>query len=127
MSAASRRHWRDEKALDLYSLAASLALAASPWVVAVSRPAGRIDAWAVGGLIAIVSLVAVVWLTEWEEWVKLGLAIWLVIAPWMLGFVHTAEMHISIGIGLFIAFITLLEIWLLHYPQTGPEGEKPHT
>jgi hypothetical protein len=128
MFAGSRPQWRAEKALDLYSLAASLVLAASPWMVAASRTAERVDAWTAGGLIAIISLVAILWLNEWEEWIKLGLAIWLVAAPWALGFTHTTEMHISIGVGLFIAFITLLEIWLLHYPQAAPgAGETPQT
>jgi hypothetical protein len=39
----------------------------------------------------------------------------------LLGFRHTVAMFINLAVGLSIAYLTLLELWLTHY---GPSPEK---
>ena len=39
----------------------------------------------------------------------------------MLGFQHTVAMFINLAVGLSIAYLTLLDLWLTHY---GPSPEK---
>jgi hypothetical protein len=82
----------------------------------------RIEIWVSGAAIAAIAIAAIVAFSDWEEWLNLLLGIWLVISPWVLGFVHTKAMHVSILIGVMVAFIAGLELWLRHYePNYGSE------
>ena len=78
-----------------------------------SQPA-RFDLWLTGIAIAVLSFAAIVAFAEWEEWLSLLLALWLIAAPWVLGFTHTKAMHVSVGAGIIIAFLTGLDLWLEH-------------
>jgi hypothetical protein len=50
----------------------------------------------------------------WTEWINLLLGFWLIASPWVLGFAHTRAMHVSIGVGVVVAFLAALEIWLVY-------------
>ena len=77
-----------------------------------------------GAAITAISIAAIVAFSDWEEWLNLLLEVWLVISPWVIGFVHTRAMHVSILIGAMIAFFAALELWLTHYePNYGSEHE----
>ena len=108
------KHWRRESALDLYNLMLALALLAAPWLFALTNSAGKLDLWASGAAIAAISLAALFAFARWEEWANLLLGLWLVASPWLLGFAHTRAMHFSIGIGCVVAFLALLELWLVY-------------
>jgi general stress protein CsbA len=57
-----------------------------------------------GAVIAAVSAVALFWEQRWEEWVDVVLGLWLIAAPFVLGFTHDSmAMWSSMIIGLFIA------------------------
>ena len=43
-------------------------------------------AWVSAVVIGALAVAAIVAFTEWEEWVNLALGIWVVLAPWILGF-----------------------------------------
>ena len=43
------------------------------------------------------------------------------VSPWVLGFQHTVAMFINLAVGLSIAYLALLDLWLTHY---GPSPEK---
>jgi hypothetical protein len=64
-------------------------------------------------LIVAVSLAAVVAFAEWEEWINAALGVWLIVAPWILGFAHTKAMHVSIAVGIVVTYLALLELWLI--------------
>jgi hypothetical protein len=106
--------WRRESALDVYNLLFAVVLLAAPWLFALTNSTGKMDLWASGAAIAAISLVALVAFAEWEEWANLLLGLWLIVSPWLLGFAHTRAMHFSIGIGCLVAFMALLELWLLY-------------
>jgi hypothetical protein len=78
------------------------------------------DLWASGAAIAALSLAAIVAFANWEEWANFALGIWLIVSPWVLGFTHTTAMHFSIGVGAAVAFLALLELWLV-YEEAHPE------
>ena len=59
---------------------------------------------------------------EWEEWVVLLAGLWIVLSPFVLGFQYTA-MRVSIGIGLAVSYLAVLDLWLIHY---GPRTMKHH-
>jgi SPW repeat len=112
-------------ALDGYELAFGLFLFISPWLFAYASEQARIDIWGTGGLIATISMAAIVTFSNWEQWLNLALGIWLVISPWALGFMHTKAMHVSILVGAMVAFMAALELWLAHFePDYGSERAK---
>jgi hypothetical protein len=104
--------WRRESALDLYNLLLAVVLLAAPWLFTLTNSTGKLDLWASGAAIAVISLAAMVAYTHWEEWANLLLGFWLIVSPWILGFTHTRAMHFGIGIGCVVAFMAALELWL---------------
>jgi hypothetical protein len=106
--------WRRESALDLYNLLLAVLLVASPWLFALTNSTGKADLLASGIVIAVLSLAAMVAYANWEEWVNVFIGLWLIVSPWILGFVHTRAMHFAIGIGAVIVFMAMLELWLVY-------------
>jgi len=97
---ARRTAWpRRESALDLYTLACGAFLLIAPWLFGFVRPSGRLDAELVGLAVIVLSVAAIFAFADWEEWLKVLLGLWLIAAPWILGFAHTSAMHVSIGHG----------------------------
>ncbi len=88
---------------DFYNLIVAFFLFVSPWLFAYVSSAARLDFWASGALV------------EWEELLNLALGLWLMAAPWLTGFAHTKAAHISLGVGIVIAYLAALELWLAHY------------
>jgi len=113
------RTWRRESVLDLYNLALAAVLFFSPWLFKLTNSTGKMDIWASGAAIAAISLVAIAAYANWEEWANFALGLWLVASPWLLGFAHTRAMHFSIGVGVVVAFMAALELWLV-YDGTHP-------
>jgi SPW repeat len=106
---------RHDSILEIYNLVLAVFVFASPWLFAyVSRPA-RLELWMTSIAIAVLSFAAIIAFAEWEEWLSLLLALWLVAAPWVLGFAHTTAMHVSVTAGIIIAFLAGLDLWLEHY------------
>jgi hypothetical protein len=118
------RKWRRESILDFYNLALAAVLLVSPWLFTLTNRAGRLDILATGAAIAAISLGAIVAFASWEEWMNLLLGLWLVASPWILGFTHTRAMHFSIGLGAVVAFLAVLELWLV-YEATHLGHEAP--
>lgn len=118
--------WRRESVLDLYILLLAAVLFASPWLFRLTNGIGKVDLLASGAVIAVISLAAIVAYADWEEWANLLLGVWLIGSPWLLGFAHTRAMHFSIGIGLVVAFLAALELWLrydaAHQDQLPPSA-----
>ena len=119
---------RRVSALDVYEIVFGLFLLVSPWLFAYVSEKARIDIWASGAAIAAISIAAIVVFSNWEEWLNLLLGVWLIISPWLLGFMHTKAMHVSILIGAMVAFVAALELWLVHYePDYGSERPQQIT
>jgi hypothetical protein len=108
------RRWQRESVLDLYNLLLAGLLFVSPWLFRLTNSPGRMDLWATGAVIAVISLAAMVAYKNWEEWANLLLGLWLIASPWLLGFAHTRAMHFSVGIGIVVTFLAALDLWL-HY------------
>jgi hypothetical protein len=105
--------------LDLYNLVLAAVLFVSPWLFKLTNSTGKMDLWVTGAAIAAISLAAIAAYADWEEWANLLLGLWLIASPWILGFAHTRAMHFSIGIGVVVAFLAALELWLV-YEETHP-------
>lgn len=117
--------WRRETALDVYSLGLGVILLASPWLFSFAREPARADDWVTGFLVIVVAGAAVLAYAKWEEWAGLILGLWLLASPWLLGFAHTKAMHVNIVLGLAIAFMSGLELWLIRYDPATGDGRGP--
>ncbi len=120
------KRWRPESVLDLYNLLLAMFLFISPWLFARANGTAAVDLRVSGAAIAALSLAAVLAFANWEEWANLLLGFWLIVSPWALGFAHTRAMHFSIGVGLAVAFLAALELWLV-YDASHPEATAPQT
>jgi SPW repeat len=101
--------------LDVYNLVLAIFLFVSPWLFAYANNVVRLDFWASGVLLAVVSAAAIAAFSEWEEWLNLALGTWLACAPWLLGYAHTRAMHVSVGAGIIVIYLAGLRLWLMHY------------
>ncbi len=115
---------RREAVFDAYNLAIGAFLFVSPWLLGLTRENARLDTWAVGAALVVLSLAAIVLFAEWEEWLSLLLACWLIVSPWVLGFAHTKAMHWAIGIGVVSLYLSALELWMIHYDQPGHQLQR---
>jgi SPW repeat-containing protein len=106
------QRWRSESVLDLYNLLLAAVLFGTPSFLAHASRTAELDLWLSGAAIVILSLAAMIAFSMWEEWVNLALALWLIASPWILGFTHTSAMHFAVAIGVAIAFLAALELWL---------------
>ena len=106
------RKWHAESVLDIYNLLLALILFGAPWFFAHASRTADLDLRLSSAAIIILSLAAIIAFSAWEEWINFALGLWLVASPWLLGFAHTRAMHFSIGIGVAIAFLAALELWL---------------
>lgn len=117
-----------EAAVDVVNLGLGVFLFASPWLFALPPGLGRTTSWMAGATIAIVAVLSIVNLfefasdPEWfqqEEWINLVVGLWVAVCPWIIGFHQdTIAMDVHFAVGLAIAAIAAVELWLLHH--------KPH-
>jgi predicted MFS family arabinose efflux permease len=95
---------------DFLNLLLGLGLFVSPWVfgyTAQENAAG--NAYLAGLIVAAMALAALYAFQEWEEWVSGIFGVWLIIAPWVMGFSTVAAAmysHVVIGIA-----VLVLAIW----------------
>ncbi len=98
---------------DLCNLLLAGLLFISPWImgfVGVTMPAW--NAWIVAVALAVVAFAALSVFAEWEEWVNLLLGIWLMAAPWVLGFTGNFNAfwtHIALGV--LTATVSAWAVW----------------
>ena len=107
---------RKENALDFYKLVLGGFLFLSPWLFAFSYSVSRLDAWASGTLLMVLSAAAMIAFVDWKEWLALALGLWMLAAPWILGLPHVAT-KIHIAAGLICTYLAGLELWLAHYHE----------
>jgi hypothetical protein len=120
------RKWRSESALDLYNVILAVLLFASPWMFSLTNGTARMDFWICSAAVVAISLGAIFVYANWEEWANLLFGLWLVASPWILGFSQTRAMHFAVGIGAMMAFLALLELWLM-YEKAHPFGASATT
>jgi hypothetical protein len=99
--------------LEVYQLVLAIFLFVSPWLFAFAHGALRVDTLVSAALVAVFCLVALVAFRQWEEWINCILGLWIAASPWVLGFQHTAGMFINLLVGFLIAYLAMLELWLI--------------
>ena len=118
--AQSKERWRDWVMLVLGAW-----LFLSPWILgfaggvpvgaeqAIAGPAAAAwNAWVVGVVIAALAIWAIVMFAEWQDWLNGILGVWLVIAPWALGFSSLAAASWNhVIVGLLVVACAAWELW----------------
>jgi hypothetical protein len=107
--------WRNESLVDVVNLIFGAWLFASPWVYGFVDGVAGWNAWIMGALIALVAIAALAAFAEWEEWINLVLGLWVLVAPWALGFTqNTSAMGNHVVVGIVVAVLAAIELWLVH-------------
>jgi SPW repeat len=117
--------WRREAVLDIYNLLLGLFLFVTPWLFSYANEGARVDLWASGAAIVVVSFAALIAFANWQQWLTFLLGVWLILSPWVIGFTHTRAMHYSIGIGAAVAFLAALELWLKYESSNERRAASP--
>ena len=112
--------WSNAKFCDVANLILGVILLASPWIFGFPKGVASQNAVISGIIIAAISIAALAAFTVWEEWLNLIVGVWVLVSPWVLGFAGTTAMHVHIVIGVIVAILAALEIWLLYQHQRPP-------
>ena len=107
--------WRNESFVDVVNLILGAWLFATPWFYGFASGAAGWNAWIMGGLIALLAIAALAAFAEWEEWINLLLGLWVLVAPWALGFAgNVGAMGNHVAVGIVVAALAAIELWLVH-------------
>jgi len=98
---------------DWLNLIVAALLFFSPWLMGfVGDVMPTRNAWIVGVVLALIAIAAITAFAEWEEWLNLALGLWLIAAPWMLGFTgNPAAFRTHLVLGLLTAAISAWAVW----------------
>lgn len=105
----------NERAIDVLNLVLGAFLFLSPWVLEFAAGAQTYNALISGLIIALLSIAALAAFAEWEEWLNLVVGLWVLVSPWVLGFVDTTAMWIHVIIGAIVAVLAAIELWMSHH------------
>lgn len=104
--------WSSVRLCDGVNFILSGVLFFSPWLFDLSSGAQWQTASIAGIIIAVLSIAALAAFAVWEEWFILAAALALIVSPWLLGFQNSAAMTIDVIIGVVIASLAAIEVWL---------------
>lgn len=115
---------RREAILALYNSFLGAFLFVAPWLFAFPLSRTRLDAWISGAILSIFSTATVFAFVKWEQLINLLIGCWILASPWVLNFQHTAAMHVAIGIGAVVVYLSMLELWLDRVYFDSPESQR---
>jgi hypothetical protein len=104
--------WSSVRLCDVVNLILAGLLFFSPWLFGLSTGAQWQTASVVGLIMAVLSIAAIAAFAVWEEWLNLAAGLALIVSPWLLGFQNSDAMTIDVAIGVTVATLAALEVWL---------------
>ena len=106
-------NWTNAKWCDVANLVLGAFLFFSPWMFGFD--AGKVsgNAYISGIVIAVLAIAALAAFAIWEEWLNLIVGLWTLVSPWVLGFQGTTAMMVHVLIGVAVAALAAIEIWIL--------------
>lgn len=104
---------------DWISLVCAALLFLTPWAFKFTGDMGVArTAWISGVVVAAFAIAALLQFAEWEEWVTVILGLWVIVAPWVIGFTAMSSVTAAFVIlGAVIALSSISEIWMIHRPR----------
>lgn len=96
---------------------ANLVLAAclflSPWVIGFAAEAAPTwNAWIAGIVLGALAVATLSAFAEWEEWANMVIGLWLIVSPWLLGFMGNVNaMWTHVILGVLVAAIAAWAVW----------------
>jgi ABC-type branched-subunit amino acid transport system permease subunit len=111
--------WTNARLCDVANLVLGVILLISPWLFGFASGRPTQNAVITGIVIAAVSIAALFAFAFWEEWLNLALGLWTIISPWTLGFENTSAMPVYVVIGVLVAALAALEMWMTS------QGQRP--
>jgi hypothetical protein len=106
-------NWNNAKLCDVANLILGAFLLFSPWIFGFD--AGKItqNATLSGIVIAVLAIAALAAFAVWEEWLNLIVGLWTLVAPWVLGFQGTKAMTVHVVVGVLVAILAAIELWIM--------------
>jgi hypothetical protein len=110
----SHMEWKNERVCDVLNLILGAFLFFSPWIFGFASGAPTQNAMISGIVIVILSIAALAAFATWEEWLNLIVGLWLIVSPWVLGFAGTTAAQVTIAVGVLVAVIAAVELWMMY-------------
>jgi uncharacterized membrane protein len=112
----SLKYWSELTAINIVTALFGAFLATTPWLFGFSgEQTAMWSADLIGILAIVVALTGFIEPREWEGWASLAVGLWAAVAPWALGFSGvTAAMACHLGVGIAVAALAALELWMIH-------------
>jgi hypothetical protein len=109
--------WTNAKLCDVANLILGAILLFSPWIFGFAAGPQSQNAVITGIVIAALSIAALAAFAFWEEWLNLALGLWTLVSPWALGFQNTPAMRVYVVIGILVAVLAAVELWMMSQRQ----------
>ena len=116
--------WSNTKLCDVANLILGAILLVSPWIFGFSDGASTKNAFVSGAVIVVISIAALAAFAVWEEWLNLIVGLWVLASPWVLGFPGSTAMQVHVVVGVIVAGLAALEIWIVY--QSPPRPTAVH-
>ena len=106
-------NWTNAKLCDVANLILGAILFFSPWMFGFDAGRASENAHIAGIVIAVLAIAALAAFATWEEWLNLIVGLWTLVSPWVLGFQGTRAMTVSVVIGIAVAVLGAIELWIM--------------
>jgi hypothetical protein len=106
-------NWTNAKLCDVANLILGAVLFFSPWIFGFDAGRASENAHIAGIVIAVLAIAALAAFAVWEEWLNLIVGLWTMVSPWVLGFQGTRAMTVSVVIGIAVAVLAAIELWIM--------------
>jgi hypothetical protein len=105
-------NWTNAKLCDVANLILGAVLFFAPWIFGFDAGKVSENAYISGIVIVVLALAALAAFAIWEEWLNLIVGLWTLVSPWVLGFQGTKAMTVHVIIGIAVAVLAAIEIWI---------------
>jgi hypothetical protein len=106
-------NWTNAKLCDVANLILGGILFLSPWIFGFDAGRPSENAHIAGIVIAVLAIAALAAFAVWEEWLNLIVGLWTLVSPWVFGFQGTKAMTVSVVIGIAVAVLAAIELWIM--------------